>query len=229
MEPYTGIPKAAAKGGDDDWSPYSENGGTVVALAGKDFVIIAGDTRLISSYDILTRNASKLVKLTDNAILGSTGCFTDVLTLQKVLAYHIKNYSFDHDEEITTLKLANLLSTILYSKRFFPYYVANILAGLDDNGHGYIALYDSVGSYELLTYGVVGSGQNLIIPYMDSCIPKKNRNEPVVEFSYEESLNIIKDCFTIAGERHMAVGDDVEILTIRKEGIEREIFKLKRD
>lgn len=27
----------------------------------------------------------------------------------------------------------------------------------------------------------------------------------------------------------MAVGDDVEILTIRKEGIEREIFKLKRD
>ena len=65
---------------------------TVVALAGKDFVIIAGDTRLISSYDILTRNASKLVKLTDNAILGSTGCFTDVLTLQKVLAYHIKKY-----------------------------------------------------------------------------------------------------------------------------------------
>ena len=91
------------------------------------------------------------------------------------------SYSFDHDEEITTLKLANLLSTILYSKRFFPYYVANILAGLDDNGtwfvpfssslgHGYIALYDSVGSYELLTYGVVGSGQNLIIPYMDSCV-----------------------------------------------------------
>jgi 20S proteasome subunit beta 6 len=30
--------------------------------------------------------------------------------------------------------LAQMLSTILYSKRFFPYYVWNILGGLDENG-----------------------------------------------------------------------------------------------
>lgn len=35
---------------------------------------------------------------------------------------------------MTTGAIAAMLSTILYSRRFFPYYVYNIIGGLDEEG-----------------------------------------------------------------------------------------------
>ena len=42
------------------WNPYMNNEGSVMALAGKDFVIAAADKRLSSGFSILSRNAYKL-------------------------------------------------------------------------------------------------------------------------------------------------------------------------
>jgi 20S proteasome subunit beta 6 len=45
------------------FNPYSENGGTILAIAGKDFTVIAGDTRQSEGYSIQTRYAPKVFKL----------------------------------------------------------------------------------------------------------------------------------------------------------------------
>jgi len=43
-------------------------------------------------------------------------------------------YHHEHGVVMSTSAIAAMLSTILYYRRFFPYYVYNILGGLDDEG-----------------------------------------------------------------------------------------------
>lgn len=45
------------------FNPYTENGGTILAVAGADFSVIAGDTRQSEGYSIQTRYAPKVFKL----------------------------------------------------------------------------------------------------------------------------------------------------------------------
>ena len=45
------------------FDPYIDNGGTIVGLAGKDYVIIASDTRLSNQYMIQSRNISRIFKV----------------------------------------------------------------------------------------------------------------------------------------------------------------------
>lgn len=45
------------------FNPYTENGGTILAIAGADFSVIAGDTRQSEGFSIQTRYAPKVFKL----------------------------------------------------------------------------------------------------------------------------------------------------------------------
>ena len=48
------------------FSPYQENHGSVVAVAGEDFAVIASETRLSGGgYNILTRDQSKLFQVSE--------------------------------------------------------------------------------------------------------------------------------------------------------------------
>lgn len=152
-----------------------------------------------------------------------------MVTLNRTLDYDIKDYKYNHREEMSTAAVASLLGNTLYNRRFFPFYAFNVLAGLDEEGHGVIYSYDAVGSYELLKYGVQGSAQSHIIPIMDSCVAKRNRNVPYVDLDREEALNLIKEVFTVATERDKDTGDRVEIKIISAAGIETDTLLLRSD
>ena len=42
-------------------------------------------------------------------------------------------------------------------------------------------------------------------------------------------LELVRDAFSSATERHIQVGDGLEILIVTKEGVRTEYFDLKRD
>ena len=58
---------------------------SIVSIAGDDYVVLATDSRLSSGFNILTRDQPKIFPLSDCTVLGSTGCWCDVLTLSKML------------------------------------------------------------------------------------------------------------------------------------------------
>lgn len=211
------------------FSPYEFNGGTALGVAGPDWVVVASDTRLSSGYSILSRNVSKGKQVTPHTVICTGGCYTDVQTLHKLIGIRADMYEHQHESKMASTAVAQLLSTTLYSRRFFPYYAFNVVGGLDKEGKGAVFTYDAIGSYERVKYAAQGSGQKLIIPLLDNVVGHKNRLDDVPDLSLEETIELMKDAFVTAGEREITVGDTLELFIITKDGTRRETFSLKKD
>ena len=219
------------------WSPYNDNGGSTVAVAGEDFVVVASDTRLTDGrYGILSRQVPKMFQLTDDTVLAACGCWADVLTLTKLVNARLQIYKYTHNRTMKTPATAQMLANMLYSKRFFPYYVRNILAGLDENGKGVIYGYDPVGCMEKLGHAADGSGVAIIQPLLDNQVEKLNMVVPGTDKkvekrrpTMEEAFELVHDSFVAAAERQIHVADSINIKIITKNGIEEREVPLRKD
>ncbi|KAK9917564.1 hypothetical protein WJX75_005817 [Coccomyxa subellipsoidea] len=216
------------------WSPYDNNGGTCVAVAGNDYCIVASSTRLSTGFSILSRDVSMVLKLSDKLMILSPGFQADANTLHKVLQQRYIRYQFDHGRPLSVSACAQLLGNTLYYKRFFPYYTFNICAGLDEEGKGAVYSYDAIGSHERSGYAVQGSGKDLIQPVLDNqlkaasplVLPPENW---MSSLPLDQAVDLVRDAFVSAGERDIYTGDAVEIYIMTKEGTKREVLELKKD
>lgn len=216
------------------FSPYDWNGGSVVSIAGDDFCVIACDKRLATGYNIKSRNIDRAFKLSDKTIIACGGCHADVQALYNNLKYRAVMYKFNHGVDMSTVAAAQLLSNTLYYKRFFPYYALAVVAGLDDEGKGYCAGYDAVGSYLRSRDGYTanGSAAAIAMPILDNAFGKIGvssglENKP--KYSKDEVVEVVKDVFITIGERDIMCGDAVDIFAITKSGTEHQVFQLKAD
>ena len=129
-------------------------------------------------------------------------------------------YQYTHGRVMPLHSIARMLSTILYSKRFFPYYVYNLLGGLDEQGRGAVYSYDPVGSYERVICNASGAAQGLLMPFLDSQVMFKNVNFPggaapePGHLPLDSALQLTMDGFTSATERHIEVGDGLEVYVV---------------
>ncbi|KAM6186705.1 proteasome subunit beta type-1 [Rhynchocyon petersi] len=212
------------------FSPYAFNGGTVLAIAGEDFSIVASDTRLSEGFSIHTRDSPKCYKLTDKTVIGCSGFHGDCLTLTKIIEARLKMYKHSNNKAMTTGAIAAMLSTILYSRRFFPYYVYNIIGGLDEEGKGAVYSFDPVGSYQRDSFKAGGSASAMLQPLLDNQVGFKNmQNVEHVPLSLDRALRLVRDVFISAAERDVYTGDALKICIVTKDGISEETVPLRRD
>lgn len=203
---------------------------SVIAIGGKDYAVIAADTRLSTGYSIHTRTQKKLFKLTDNTVLASTGCWCDVLALYSLIKARIQMYRDQHEKVMTTNAISQLMSNLMYNRRFFPYYVSNVLAGLDDEGNGVVYSYDPIGHCEKKTYNAGGSSGALLQPVLDNQVGYKNQQNVTKDpISLEKAKSIIKDTFISAAERDIYTGDGILLHIITQKGIDVEEVPLRKD
>jgi 20S proteasome subunit beta 6 len=57
----------------------------VLAITVGDRCVVAGDTRLSMGFNILSRDYSKITKLTDKVVIATSGMTTDSQALHKLL------------------------------------------------------------------------------------------------------------------------------------------------
>ncbi|KAK9354869.1 nucleophile aminohydrolase [Lipomyces doorenjongii] len=136
--------------------PSSINGGSVVAMVGKDCVAIGCDMRLGMQALTISNDFPKIFQF-NNAFLGLTGLATDVITLSEVFRYKVNLYNLREERKIEPETFANLVSSTLYEKRFGPYFVGPIVAGINSkSGKPYICGFDLIGCINFAKDFVVG-------------------------------------------------------------------------
>lgn len=231
------------------WSPYQDNGGSAVAIAGPDYATIVADTRCTRGYSILSRNKTKVVKLTDEVCLVSCGMRADIDALQKKMQIEVEQFKFKHREAPSIEALSQRLSVELYSRRFFPYYALNILAGVSrlHGGKGAIYSYDAVGNTEEKIYGAVGAASAMMLSVLDLGLGKGRRvevhpgkpkddgmgeQEDNVQFlPAQEAVKLGVDALTAGAERNIETGDSAEAWLIdgAHKKVECQVYSLRKD
>ncbi|KAJ1937171.1 Proteasome subunit beta type-6 [Kickxella alabastrina] len=214
------------------WDPYVDNGGTSLAIAGADYVIVASDTRQSNGgYSINSRTEPKAFKLSNNVVLATSGFAADAKRLVEVLEQNALTYFYKHNKQMTAPAMAQMLSNTLYGRRFFPYYVFPILAGVDAQGKGALFAYDPVGNMERVNYQAYGSAAALVQPFLDNVVGFKNQRgaDPNRLIGRDEAMRFAVDAFTSATERDIYTGDWLDIFIIDKDGVKHEKRELKHD
>jgi len=122
------------------------NGAAIIAMAGKDCVGIAADRRLGAQLASIATDFTKVFRMSPKLYVGLGGLATDVQTLNQLLEFRLGLYRLKEEREITPKVFSHLLGQILYEKRFGPYFVEPIVAGLDETGKPFLSGMDLIGA-----------------------------------------------------------------------------------
>lgn len=174
-------------------------------------------------------------------VLSVVGFAADGNALRERLDTAMKMYFHQHGKQMSLEACAQRLSHLLYQKRFFPFYVTCILGGLDKEGKGALYSYDPVGSYERESCRAAGAASSLIMPFLDNQVKRQNLYVPGSGQGHElqtqeakplprkDVEELVSDVFSGAVERHIEVGDGLQLMVITKDGIEEKYRPLKKD
>ena len=106
------------------------NGSGVVAMTGKGCVAIASDLRLGVQFATVACDFPKVYRIHDHLFIGLPGLATDVQTVVNKVRFREKLYALREERQMKPAVFANMVSSLLYEKRFGPYFVEPIVAGL---------------------------------------------------------------------------------------------------
>merc|ERR1712224_353584 len=107
---------------------------------------IAADTRFGLQQQTVACDFEKVFKMSDRIFVGLAGLATDVQTLRNTLKFKLALYELREERVMKPEAFSALLSHMLYEKRFGPYFVEPVVAGLTDEGKPFLCGMDLIGA-----------------------------------------------------------------------------------
>mmetsp|Transcript_23473 Transcript_23473/g.59775 ORF Transcript_23473/g.59775 Transcript_23473/m.59775 type:complete len:207 (+) Transcript_23473:83-703(+) len=125
----------------------SYNGSAIVAMVGDGCVGIAADTRYgVRQLMTVSCQRKKVFQLTDQCFVGLSGLATDVQTFSQLLDFRVKLFSLKEERTMQPKMAANMISSMLYEKRFGPWFTEPVVAGLDKDNNPFVCAFDFIGA-----------------------------------------------------------------------------------
>lgn len=198
----------------------------MIAMAGKNCVAIATDTRLSTELMTIDGNFQRVFKVNDKTLMGVSGLGTDVQTFNALMKFKLNLYKLQEGREMKASVYAKLVSTSLYEKRFGPYFVSPVIAGLDkvsDTEYKpIIATYDSIGYHEHSgNFECAGTGAELLMGCCESFY-KPDMNP-------EELFDVVSNCLLSALDRDSLSGWGAYVYVLTPDELIVRALKTRQD
>ncbi len=188
-----------------------KTGTTTVGIKIKDAIILASESKSTMGYLVASKTAQKIYPVDDKMALTIAGSSGDALTVVRVLRAEIALYKLEHGD-MSVKAAASLLSNILQSNRYFPYYVGLILGGYDEEPH--IFSIDAVGGMdEDKKFTSTGSGSPFAYGVLESGYNEK--------MSKQDAIKLAVSAIKAAAQRDVfSGGEKIRIAVITSKGVE---------
>jgi len=135
-----------------------------VAMKGANCVAIASDLRFGKELQTVTTDFSKCFEMAPHLWLGLTGLNTDVQTVKQKMEFRKNMYELSESRTMRPETFSAVLSNMLYERRFGPFFVAPVIAGLDATTKvPYICSMDCIGNKtEPEDFAVAGTSEDML-------------------------------------------------------------------
>lgn len=189
-----------------------KTGTTTVGLICRDGVVLAAEKKSTMGYLVASKESEKILPIADHIAMTIAGVSGDAQTLARYMKAELKLFEIQNQRKISVKGACTLLSNILQSNKFFPFYVQLILAGFDETGPKIFSL-DAIGGWEEeKKFFSTGSGSPIALGVLEDSYKD--------DISVEEGKKIALRAIRAAVERDIASGGKgADVAVITKEGI----------
>ncbi|HDD35780.1 MAG TPA: archaeal proteasome endopeptidase complex subunit beta [Candidatus Desulfofervidus auxilii] len=187
-----------------------KTGTTTAGIICKDAVVLGAERKSTMGYLVASKKAKKILKVDDHIAMTTAGLVGDAQALERIIKAELKLYKLQEERKAPVKAAAHLIANILYSRRFFPYYVQLLIGGYDNKPR--LFSFDASGALqEEDEYFSTGSGSPIALGVFEDKY-KKN-------MSVEEGKKLVYSAIKSATKRDIASGGSgIDIVVIDKNG-----------
>ncbi|HID71550.1 MAG TPA: archaeal proteasome endopeptidase complex subunit beta [Thermoplasmata archaeon] len=186
-----------------------KKGTTTVGIVCKDGVVVGTEYRATMGYLIAHKKTKKLFKIDEHMAMTVAGLVGDAQTLVRWIKAEAELYRLKTDKGMSLKAASTLMSNILNARKFFPFWVQLVLAGVDEEGN-HVYSIDAAGGAIPDDYVTTGSGS----PYVYGVL--EDYYKP--DITTKEGVEIALRGLAAAIKRDAASGNGIELAVIDKKG-----------
>jgi proteasome beta subunit len=186
-------------------------GATTVGIRCSNGVVLASEKRLTFGRGIQSKSVKKVFKIAENIGIAFAGLVSDFQVLKDTIGAYLNLYKLEQKKDISIAAAAKQTSSLLYSRRIFPFYTNTIMGGIDASGPQIYAL-DAIGSVIEDEYATTGSGSEIAVGVLE--------NEYSPKITVEDGKTLAIRAIQSAAQRDPTSGEGIDLLVIQKAKVE---------
>jgi len=181
-------------------------GTTTVGVLCDGGVVLASESRATMGSFIASSQAKKIYQIDDLIGMTTAGCVGDAQSLVRMVQVEARLYKMQRGERMTVKAVTSMLANILSARRYYPFMVQLVMAGVDRYGPRIYSLDALGGQIEERRIVSTGSGSPIAYGVLES------QYKPGI--SIEDGTVLAARAIHNAMKRDSASGDKIELVRI---------------